>query len=250
MPPMLTCQERRTACWRATNRSTLEDALPAFPGHAALVRRSRLPRHSAPASRKRCRWAACTCWWRASNTPTARPNATCCRWRPSRRRRYVAPHALAAHPALARQARRRWSTRWKTARRRARCWRPSSRARAAHRCRRHRSRRCRSSSSKLAEAEPTNISAQHAAAAIRYGDRYLLKMFRRLEEGVSPELELGRFLNTARARPHARRGRRHRIPAATAPSRARWRCSRPTSPTRGPPGRTPARSCAASSSAC
>jgi maltose alpha-D-glucosyltransferase / alpha-amylase len=45
------------------------------------------------------------------------------------------------------------------------------------------------------EGEPANISAQHAAAAIRYGDRYLLKMFRRLEEGVSPELELGRFLN-------------------------------------------------------
>jgi maltose alpha-D-glucosyltransferase / alpha-amylase len=46
------------------------------------------------------------------------------------------------------------------------------------------------------DGEPANISAQHAAAAIRYGDRYLLKMFRRLEEGVSPELELGRFLNT------------------------------------------------------
>ena len=45
------------------------------------------------------------------------------------------------------------------------------------------------------EGEPANISAQHAAAAVRYGDRYLLKMFRRLQEGVSPELELGRFLN-------------------------------------------------------
>jgi len=45
------------------------------------------------------------------------------------------------------------------------------------------------------DGEPSNISAQHAAAAIRYGDRYLLKTFRRLEEGVSPELELGRFLN-------------------------------------------------------
>jgi maltose alpha-D-glucosyltransferase / alpha-amylase len=45
------------------------------------------------------------------------------------------------------------------------------------------------------EAEPSNISAQHAAAAVRYGDHYLLKMFRRLEEGVSPELELTRFLN-------------------------------------------------------
>jgi len=45
------------------------------------------------------------------------------------------------------------------------------------------------------DAEPRNISAQHAAAAVRYGDKYLLKMFRRLEEGTSPELELTRFLN-------------------------------------------------------
>jgi maltose alpha-D-glucosyltransferase/alpha-amylase len=45
------------------------------------------------------------------------------------------------------------------------------------------------------DGEPANISAQHAAAAIRYGDRYLLKTFRRLEEGESPEIELGRFLN-------------------------------------------------------
>jgi maltose alpha-D-glucosyltransferase/alpha-amylase len=46
------------------------------------------------------------------------------------------------------------------------------------------------------ENEPSNISAQHASAAVRYGDRYLLKMFRRLQEGESPELELGRYLNT------------------------------------------------------
>src|SRR5450432_1526157 len=43
--------------------------------------------------------------------------------------------------------------------------------------------------------EPINISAAHAAAAIRYGDRYLLKMFRRLEGGVNPELEIPRFLD-------------------------------------------------------
>ncbi len=43
--------------------------------------------------------------------------------------------------------------------------------------------------------DPIDISAAHAAAAIRYGDKYLLKMVRRLEEGVSPELELPRFLD-------------------------------------------------------
>ncbi|MES1204700.1 MAG: maltose alpha-D-glucosyltransferase [Pseudomonadota bacterium] len=46
------------------------------------------------------------------------------------------------------------------------------------------------------DAEAHDISAQHAAAAIRYGDRYFLKMFRQLEDGISPELEVGRFLST------------------------------------------------------
>jgi maltose alpha-D-glucosyltransferase/alpha-amylase len=45
------------------------------------------------------------------------------------------------------------------------------------------------------ESEPRNVSTEHASAAINYGDRYLLKLFRRLEEGASPELEMMRFLN-------------------------------------------------------
>jgi maltose alpha-D-glucosyltransferase / alpha-amylase len=47
----------------------------------------------------------------------------------------------------------------------------------------------------LPQGEPQNISAQHSSAAIRYGDRYLLKMFRRFDDGVSPELEISRCLN-------------------------------------------------------
>jgi maltose alpha-D-glucosyltransferase / alpha-amylase len=47
----------------------------------------------------------------------------------------------------------------------------------------------------MTEAEPFNISAHHSSAALRFGDRYFLKMFRRVEEGVSPELEMSRFLN-------------------------------------------------------
>ncbi|MBV9947563.1 MAG: maltose alpha-D-glucosyltransferase, partial [Myxococcales bacterium] len=39
------------------------------------------------------------------------------------------------------------------------------------------------------------ISAQHANAAIRYGDTFLLKVYRRLELGHSPELEMGQFLS-------------------------------------------------------
>jgi maltose alpha-D-glucosyltransferase/alpha-amylase len=45
------------------------------------------------------------------------------------------------------------------------------------------------------ESEPRNVSTEHASAAINYGDRYLLKLFRRLEDGSSPELEMMRFLS-------------------------------------------------------
>ncbi|MDP9037343.1 MAG: maltose alpha-D-glucosyltransferase [Myxococcota bacterium] len=40
-----------------------------------------------------------------------------------------------------------------------------------------------------------SVSADHTNAAIRYGDKFLLKVYRRLEEGGSPELEVGRFLS-------------------------------------------------------
>ena len=43
--------------------------------------------------------------------------------------------------------------------------------------------------------EPHIISAAHANAAIQYGDRFMLKFFRRMEDGTSPDLEVGRFLN-------------------------------------------------------
>ncbi|MDD4984966.1 MAG: maltose alpha-D-glucosyltransferase [Dehalococcoidales bacterium] len=38
------------------------------------------------------------------------------------------------------------------------------------------------------------IKGEHANTSVVYGERLKLKMFRRLEEGVSPELEIGRFL--------------------------------------------------------
>jgi maltose alpha-D-glucosyltransferase/alpha-amylase len=45
------------------------------------------------------------------------------------------------------------------------------------------------------DVDPVNISARHSSAAMRFGDRYFLKIFRRIEDGVSPELEMNRFLN-------------------------------------------------------
>jgi maltose alpha-D-glucosyltransferase / alpha-amylase len=48
-------------------------------------------------------------------------------------------------------------------------------------------------------SEPTPLHAEQSNTAVRFGDRLLLKLFRRLSEGVNPELEIGRFL-TERAR--------------------------------------------------
>jgi maltose alpha-D-glucosyltransferase/alpha-amylase len=42
--------------------------------------------------------------------------------------------------------------------------------------------------------EPRVISNRRDNAALQFGDRYFLKVFRRMEEGVSPDLEVGRFL--------------------------------------------------------
>jgi maltose alpha-D-glucosyltransferase/alpha-amylase len=72
----------------------------------------------------------------------------------------------------------------------------------------------------LAEGEPlpppSVLSAEQSNTSIRYGNRYLLKLIRRVEEGVNPDLEVGRYL-TERGYRHSpavlgaieyRRGRR------------------------------------------
>jgi len=42
--------------------------------------------------------------------------------------------------------------------------------------------------------EPALLKGEQTNTSVAYGDRMKLKIFRRLEEGVSPELEIGRFL--------------------------------------------------------
>ncbi|MFN7132979.1 MAG: maltokinase N-terminal cap-like domain-containing protein, partial [Myxococcales bacterium] len=42
--------------------------------------------------------------------------------------------------------------------------------------------------------EPRALRSEHTSAAVVYGEQYLLKFFRRMGEGMSPELELGRIL--------------------------------------------------------
>ncbi|HVM39434.1 MAG TPA: putative maltokinase, partial [Acidimicrobiia bacterium] len=45
-----------------------------------------------------------------------------------------------------------------------------------------------------AELEPSLYRTEQSNSSITYGDRLILKLFRRLDEGVNPDLEIGRFL--------------------------------------------------------
>jgi len=42
--------------------------------------------------------------------------------------------------------------------------------------------------------EPSVLKAEQSNTSVIYGDRFILKLFRRLDEGINPELEIGRFL--------------------------------------------------------
>jgi maltose alpha-D-glucosyltransferase/alpha-amylase len=52
-------------------------------------------------------------------------------------------------------------------------------------------------------ADPTPIQAEQSNTSIVFGDRLILKLFRRLEPGVNPELEMDRFLTERAAFAHA-----------------------------------------------
>ena len=202
VPPVLAGTQRATACSSATSGRRWRTRCR-LPGHAPLVRRARLPRDA------RCRIEEAVALGGVfvlvvarSSTPIARPRryvlplATV-----DGRRAASPPHAIVAHAAAARRrrdARRRDGGR---PRRRARCWRPSSARTRAAGSRGDGRRDAASSTLEVARGRAAPTSApQHAAAAIRYGDRYLLKMFRRLEEGREPGAG-ARPLPRTRARP-------------------------------------------------
>ncbi len=50
--------------------------------------------------------------------------------------------------------------------------------------------------------EPSVLKAEQSNTSVLYGDRFILKLFRRLEQGENPELEIGRFLTERAAYPH------------------------------------------------
>ncbi len=51
-------------------------------------------------------------------------------------------------------------------------------------------------------AEGTVLRGEQSNTSIVYGDRFILKLFRRLEAGLNPDLEIGRFLTEKVAFPH------------------------------------------------
>jgi len=51
--------------------------------------------------------------------------------------------------------------------------------------------------------EPALLKGEQTNTSVVYGERFKLKLFRRLEEGVSPELEIGRFLTEKRPFPNS-----------------------------------------------
>jgi len=54
-----------------------------------------------------------------------------------------------------------------------------------------------------ARLEPAPLRAEQSNTSALFGDRFVLKLFRRAEEGVNPDLELGLFLTEQAAFPHA-----------------------------------------------
>ncbi len=50
--------------------------------------------------------------------------------------------------------------------------------------------------------EPTPIKAEQSNTSIVYGDQLILKLFRRIEDGINPDAEIGRFLTEKVPFPH------------------------------------------------
>jgi maltose alpha-D-glucosyltransferase / alpha-amylase len=57
----------------------------------------------------------------------------------------------------------------------------------------------------MGDLEPALLGVEEKNTLIRYGDRLVLKVFRKLEPGINPELEIGRFLTEKTAFRHSPR---------------------------------------------
>ncbi len=70
--------------------------------------------------------------------------------------------------------------------------------------------------------EPRTMSAEQSNASIAFGDKVILKLYRRLREGMQPDVEVARFLTeVAGFDEHPRLPRRASTTVATRASRSR-----------------------------
>lgn len=53
-----------------------------------------------------------------------------------------------------------------------------------------------------AELTPALMKGEQSNTSVIYGDRFILKLFRKLEEGINPDLEIGRFLTQKKCLEH------------------------------------------------
>lgn len=51
-------------------------------------------------------------------------------------------------------------------------------------------------------AKPTVLKAEQSNSSVAYGDKLMLKLFRKIDEGENPDLEIGRFLTLKAGYPH------------------------------------------------
>lgn len=58
------------------------------------------------------------------------------------------------------------------------------------------------SESDLSQLEPHLFRKEHSNTSVSYGDRFVLKLLRKVEEGINPELEIGRFLTDRKSIQH------------------------------------------------
>ena len=48
-----------------------------------------------------------------------------------------------------------------------------------------------------APLSPSVIRAEQSNTSVVFGDRFIMKLYRRIEDGINPDLEMGRFLTEA-----------------------------------------------------
>jgi maltose alpha-D-glucosyltransferase/alpha-amylase len=61
----------------------------------------------------------------------------------------------------------------------------------------------RDSRGQAGSLEPSILKGEQSNTSVRFGDSFVLKLFRRLEEGINPDLEIGRFLTERTTFRHA-----------------------------------------------